>query len=199
VKDKDDNFLKVEIGGVVRDKRENPIVLLKGAEREEVLPIWIGHAEALSIELQLQGKTFERPLTHDLLKTMIESLGANVVKVAVTELKDNTFFATIYLQRDNEVFAVDARPSDSIALAIRTEAPIYVAEQVFESHKRALQENDDAADSADEALRKYLRDLDPGDLRLPEVVRDRPDKFLSHDDSPWPGRGGESEMSKAIG
>ena len=164
MKESNDNFLKVEISGLVRDKRENPIVLLKGEDRDEVLPIWIGHAEALSIELRLQGKSFERPLTHDLLKTMIESLGASVVKVAVTDLKDNTFFAKIYLSRDNEVFAIDARPSDSIALAVRTDAPIYVSEKVFESHKRALQESEDASDSTDEALRKYLRDLDPGEF-----------------------------------
>ena len=165
MKDKDQNFLRVEISGLVRDKRENPIILLKEAEHEEVLPIWIGQAEALSIELQLQGKSFERPLTHDLLRTMIESLGANVVKVAVTELKDNTFFAKIFLRRDNEVFAVDARPSDSIALAIRTKAPIFVSETVFESHKRALQASDEPKDDdTDEALRKYLRDLDPGEF-----------------------------------
>jgi bifunctional DNase/RNase len=127
-----------------------------------VLPIWIGHAEALSIELQLQGKAFDRPLTHDLLRTAIESLGATVSKVAVTELRDNTFFAKIYLQRDNDVFVIDARPSDSIALAVRAQAPIYVAESVFENHKRASQTEVD--DSSDEALRRYLRDLDPGDF-----------------------------------
>lgn len=158
------DYLKVEIGGLVRDNRENPIILLKGADEDEVLPIWIGHAEALSIELQLQGKSFDRPLTHDLLKTAVESLGASVVKVAVTELKDNTFFAKIYLQRDNEVFSIDARPSDSIALAIRTKAPIYVSQSVFENHKRALQENQESKESSDEALRKYLRDLDPGEF-----------------------------------
>lgn len=158
------NFLQVEVGGLVRDNRENPIVLLKVTDQEEVLPIWIGHAEALSIELQLQGKTFDRPLTHDLLKTVIDSLGATVTKVAITELKDNTFFAKIYLQRDHEAFAIDARPSDSIALAIRTRAPIFVAESVFENHKRALKDDPQGKESSDEALRKYLRDLDPGEF-----------------------------------
>ena len=162
--DRDQKFLKVEIGGLVRDNRENPIVLLKVTDSEEVLPIWIGHAEALSIELKLQGKSFDRPLTHDLLRASIESLGATVTKVAVTDLKDNTFFAKVYLHRDNEVFAIDARPSDSIALAVRTNAPIYVSETVFENHKRALQENQESKESADEALRKYLRDLDPGEF-----------------------------------
>ncbi len=160
----DKDFLKVEIGGLVRDNRENPIVLLKVTDSEEVLPIWIGHSEALSIELRLQGKGFERPLTHDLLLSTIESLGATVVKVAVTDLKDNTFFAKIYLHRDNEAIVIDARPSDSIALAVRTNAPIYVSKTVFENHKRALQENQESKESADEALRKYLRDLDPGEF-----------------------------------
>ena len=158
------NFLRVEIGGLVRDNRENPIVLLKATENGEVLPIWIGHAEALAIELQLQGKKFDRPLTHDLFKTAVESLGATVVKIAVTELRDNTFFAKIYLQRDTEVYAIDARPSDSIALAIRSAAPIYVSESVFESHKRAMQDNQQNKEASDEALRRYLRDLDPGDF-----------------------------------
>lgn len=160
----DKNFFKVEIGGLVRDNRENPIVLLKVTDSEEVLPIWIGHSEALSIELKLQGKSFERPLTHDLLLSTIESLGATVVKVAVTDLKDNTFFAKIYLHRDDEAIVIDARPSDSIALAVRTSAPIYVSKTVFENHKRALQENQESKESADEALRKYLRDLDPGEF-----------------------------------
>lgn len=158
------NYLKVEIEGLVRDNRENPIVLLKSTENDDVLPIWIGHAEALSIELQLQGKSFDRPLTHDLLKTAIESLGATVAKVAVTELRDNTFFAKVFLQRDDEVFVIDARPSDSIALAVRTKSPIFVSEAVFENHKRALQETQESDEGSDEALRKYLRDLDPGEF-----------------------------------
>ena len=89
--DGDTNYLRVEVGGLIKDSKENPIVLLKGTENEEVLPIWIGHAEALSIDLQLQGKTFDRPLTHDLLKTAVESLGATVAKVAVTDLRNNIF------------------------------------------------------------------------------------------------------------
>jgi hypothetical protein len=160
----DQNFLRVEVGGLVRDHRENPVVLLKGTDTDDVLPIWIGQAEALSIDLQLRGETFERPLTHDLLRTAVESLGATVLRVAVTDLKDNTFFAKIYIQRGNEVFGIDARPSDSIALAIRTQAPIYVSRAVFESHKHALETRETPADDADDNLRKYLRDLDPGEF-----------------------------------
>jgi bifunctional DNase/RNase len=160
----DRSLVRVSVGGLVRDHRENPVVLLKGTDTDEVLPIWIGQAEALAIDLQLRGETFERPLTHDLLKTAVESLGAKVVRVAVTDLKDNTFFAKIYIQRGNEIFAIDARPSDSIALAIRTHAPIFVARSVFESHKHALDTRDASPGDADDTLRKYLRDLDPGEF-----------------------------------
>jgi hypothetical protein len=162
--DGDHGLVRVSVGGLVRDHRENPVVLLKGTDTDEVLPIWIGQAEALSIDLQLRGETFERPLTHDLLKTAVESLGAKVVRVAVTDLKDNTFFAKIYIQRGNEVFAIDARPSDSIALAIRTHSPIFVARAVFDAHKQALEARDVPPDDSDDTLRKYLRDLDPGEF-----------------------------------
>jgi bifunctional DNase/RNase len=160
----DRSLVRVSVGGLVRDQRENPVVLLKGTDTDDVLPIWIGQAEALSIDLHLRGEIFERPLTHDLLKTAVESLGAKVVRVAVTDLKDNTFYAKIYIQRGSEIFAIDARPSDSIALAIRTQAPIFVARSVFDSHKHALETRDAATDDADDNLRKYLRDLDPGEF-----------------------------------
>lgn len=161
----DKDFLRVEVGGLVRDHRENPVVLLKGAETNDVLPIWIGQAEAMAIDLQLRGESFDRPLTHDLLKTAVESLGATVLKVAVTDLKNNTFFAKIFIQRGNDVFAIDARPSDSIALAIRTQSPIYVSKFVFESHKHALEARESQKeDDSDDDLRRYLRDLDPGEF-----------------------------------
>lgn len=157
-------FLKVEIGGLVKDQRDNPVVLLKREDSDEVLPIWIGHSEALAIELQLKGNSFERPLTHDLMKTAVESLGAVVMKVAITELRDNTFFAKLYLQRDNEVYVIDARPSDSIALALKSRANIYVSSEVFKNHNRLLQSDQLPSDNPDDELRKYLRDLDPGEF-----------------------------------
>jgi bifunctional DNase/RNase len=162
--DEEQEFLRVAVGGLVKDQRNNPVVLLKREDSEEVLPIWIGHSEALAIELQLKGETFERPLTHDLLRTAVESLGASVVKVAITELKDNTFFAKLYLQRDNEIYVIDARPSDSIALALKSHAGIFVANEVFKNHKRLMQNEQLPSDSPDDALRKYLQDLDPGDF-----------------------------------
>jgi len=160
----DSRFLRVVVSGMVRDQRSNPVVLLKVDDGEEVLPIWIGHAEGVAIELQMKGQSFERPLTHDLMKTAVESLGASLVKVAVTELRDNTFIAKVYLQRENEVHVLDARPSDSIALALKMDAPIFVAEDVFASHKRVVQTDPLAQQNPDEELRRYLENLDPGDF-----------------------------------
>jgi bifunctional DNase/RNase len=157
-------FFRVAIGGLVKDQRNNPVVLLKREDSDEVLPIWIGHSEALAIELQMKGELFERPLTHDLLKTVVESLGAAVIKAAITELKDNTFFAKLYLQRDNEVYVIDARPSDSIALALKSSVDIYVSSEVFKNHKRLMQSDQLPSDNPDDELRKYLQDLDPGDF-----------------------------------
>ena len=158
------HFVRVAVSGMARDANENPVVLLKSSEGEEVLPIWIGHAEGVAIELTMKGEKFERPLTHDLLKTTIESLGASLAKVAITELRNNTFFAKVYLQRDQDVIVVDARPSDSVALALKFEAPIFVARDVFVSHKRALGEGSAPGPDPDDELRRYLKDLDPGDF-----------------------------------
>ncbi len=160
----DKHFVRVTVSGMARDARENPVVLLKSSEGEEVLPIWIGHAESMAIELTMKGEKFERPLTHDLLKTSIESLGANITKVAITELRNNTFFAKVHIQRGSDVFVIDARPSDSVALALKCEAPIFVARDVFASHKRSLDQETPTGPDPDDELRRYLKDLDPGDF-----------------------------------
>ena len=160
----DKPFLKVEIRGLTEDNKGNPVVLLKSIEAEDVLPIWIGHTEALSIRLHLEGESLERPLTLDLLRTALESLGVTVVKVAITELRDNTFYAEIHLQKNGDLYVIDARPSDSIALALRTEAPIFVSEEVFENHKRTIEGSAGSQSDSENDLRRYLRDLDPGDF-----------------------------------
>jgi bifunctional DNase/RNase len=149
---------------MARDGRDNPVVLLKSDEGEEVLPIWIGQAEGIAIDLTMKGEKFERPLTHDLLRTVIEGLGAAVTRVAITELRNNTFFAKVTLRRGQDVIVVDARPSDSVALALKCDAPIFVARDVFLTHKRALDTDAAAGSDDDEDLRRYLKDLDPGEF-----------------------------------
>ncbi len=160
----DAQFVRVVVSGMARDARENPVVLLKSSEGEDVLPIWIGHAEGVAIDLTMKGEKFERPLTHDLMKTLVEGLGGALSKVAITELRNNTFFAKVYLRRGDDVLVVDARPSDSVALALKFDAPIFVARDVFVSHKRALDPDVAGGSDPDDDLRRYLKDLDPGDF-----------------------------------
>src|SRR4029077_5854111 len=111
---------------------KQPIVLLKTAEGNKFLPIWIGHPEAAAILMKLQSQPAPRPMTHDLLSDMLEQLGAQVTRITVTELRENTFYAQITLQQDGREIEVDSRPSDAIALAIRAEAPIFAADDVIE-------------------------------------------------------------------
>ena len=112
-----------------------PIIILKDLEDKTTLPIWIGLLEASAIALELEKAQPQRPMTHDLLKNILSSLKAQVVKVEVTDLRDSTFYALIYLMLDGKTFKIDARPSDAIALALRTQSPIYVHETVIEQSK----------------------------------------------------------------
>ena len=111
---------------------KQPIVLLKTAEGNKFLPIWIGHPEAAAILMKLQSATTPRPMTHDLVTDMLEQLGAQVTRITVTELRENTFYAQITVQLDGSEIEVDSRPSDAIALAIRAKVPVLVEDRVFE-------------------------------------------------------------------
>jgi bifunctional DNase/RNase len=111
---------------------KQPIVLLKTAEGNRFLPIWIGHPEAAAILMKLQGATTPRPMTHDLVTEILSQLDAQVVRITVTELRENTFFAEITVQQDGSEIQIDSRPSDAIALAIRADAPIFAADDVIE-------------------------------------------------------------------
>ncbi len=111
---------------------KTPVVLLKEVKGNRILPILIGHPEAQAIAIALQGVQVERPLTHDLLKNMIQGFGGQVEKVVINALKKNTFYARIIVKIDHTLYTVDARPSDSIALALRTKCPIYVSELVMQ-------------------------------------------------------------------
>ncbi len=126
-------IVRVEVLRVVFDESlEAPVVILKEVDGDRILPIWIGHPEATAIVYALEEIDIERPLTHDLLKTVIETFGGKVEKIVVNKLVSNTFYARIIVRKDSTLFSIDARPSDSVALALRTGAPIYVAEEVME-------------------------------------------------------------------
>jgi bifunctional DNase/RNase len=111
---------------------KQPIVLLKTADGNRFLPIWIGHPEAAAILMKLQGASTPRPMTHDLVTEMLSQLDAQVIRITVTELKENTFYATITVQQDGTEIEIDSRPSDAIALAVRSDAPIFAADSVID-------------------------------------------------------------------
>lgn len=151
---------EVFVNGIAVDKEKNPVVLLKSENDSEVLPIWIGRAEASSILTALAGETFKRPMTHDLMRILVDVLGASVARVEITGIRENTYFARIVLHKNGEIFYVDARPSDSIALALRTKAPIYVESDMYKVHKRNLQSGHEDEDE----VKKRLKELDPGEF-----------------------------------
>ena len=126
---------EAEIKALLVDPVNNaPVILLKDRNSSKAMPIWIGEAEAMSIALGLQNGTFPRPLSHDLMKVIIDDLAGSVEKIVISSLKEGTYYATIFLKsQDGAVVEVDARPSDSLALALRVGSPIYVADEVFEA------------------------------------------------------------------
>jgi hypothetical protein len=154
--------VEMTIKGLILDPVTNdPIIILRDQDGQRVLPIWVGAAEANAIGLQIENVVPQRPLTHDLLRDVIQALDGSVDKVVVCDLKDNTFYALIHLTVRGEPVAIDARPSDAIALALRTRAPIFVEDTVIDHAKTV----DLASDKADaDRLHKWLESLDPEDL-----------------------------------
>ncbi|MCX5808552.1 MAG: bifunctional nuclease family protein [Proteobacteria bacterium] len=123
---------EMKVAGITVDPFTNtPIVLLKDLEDKDVLPIWIGLLEASSIATALENINTPRPMTHDLVKNILDNLGVKIVRVEVNDLKDNTYYALLHLEVDNKRLVVDSRPSDAIAIALRTNAPIFVDESVI--------------------------------------------------------------------
>lgn len=145
-----------------------PVVILQEREGERVLPIWIGPAEASAIAMELAGVKFSRPLTHDLLKQVIVGLGADLRKVIITQVKDNTYFAELHIYRGDAVIQIDARPSDSIAVALRLKAPIFTNDTLLEltsvdTGDSTVQPGTGGPLDAD-SLKSYLQNLDPEDF-----------------------------------
>ncbi len=155
-------LIEMKVSGLGLDKdSDSPVVLLKEADGERVLPIWIGHAEASAIAIALEGIKVERPLTHDLIRAVIEGLKAKVSRILINELKNNTFYAKIYLERGKSIINVDARPSDSIALALRVQVPIFVSQNVLSSSGTSMEIDDE---TRAKALKKFLANLNPEDF-----------------------------------
>ena len=138
-----------------------PILILRDENGQRMLPIWIGPNEAQAIASQIENDAPQRPMTHDLLRDVIHTLDGTVQKVVVCDLKDNTFYALIHLLARGDPVTVDARPSDAIALALRTRAPIFVEESVIDNAK-SVESTPDRADT--ERLQKWLESLDADDL-----------------------------------
>ncbi len=154
--------IEMSIKGLMVDPITNmPIIILRDRDGQRVLPIWVGIFEANAIALQMENIATPRPMTHDLLRNVIQDLSGTVRKIVVSDLKDNTFYALIYVETPVETIAIDARPSDAIALALRAQAPIFVEESVIDNAKTV----DFASDKADsERLQKWLESLDPEEL-----------------------------------
>jgi bifunctional DNase/RNase len=154
--------VEMKIRGLIVDPSTNmPIVLLKDPQSEALLPIWVGIYEAQAIALEVEKAQAPRPLTHDLLKNLVHGLNAQVQRVVVTELKDDTFYAVIWMEQNGEVVAMDSRPSDALALALRADCPIYVDEEVLRAAK-VLPSPTEQATSQD--VRKWLESLGDEDL-----------------------------------
>lgn len=155
-------LIEMFVKGLMMDPLTNvPIVLLRDAESQRVLPIWVGPVEANAIALQVENAAPPRPMTHDLLRNVILEFGARLGRVLITDLRDNTFYAYLELHRGNEVMLVDARPSDALALSLRLKAPVFVDARVLERAK-SVDINSEQADQ--ERLQRWLESLDPEDL-----------------------------------
>jgi uncharacterized protein len=151
--------IEMTIKGLMVDPITNmPIIILRDKDGQRVLPIWVGVFEANAIALQMENVATPRPMTHDLLKNVISDLKADIQKIVVSDLRENTFYALIYLLVNGEPVAVDARPSDAIALALRAQAPIFVEDRVIDNAKTV----DFVPDKENsERLQKWLEGLDP--------------------------------------
>jgi bifunctional DNase/RNase len=155
--------IEVRIRGLMMDPATNmPIVVLKDVASETVMPIWVGIFEANAIAIEIEKVAAPRPMTHDLTRNLIRHLNARLERVVITELKDDTFLAVLWLRQGDERVTIDARPSDAIALALRADCPIYVSEQVMQSAK--LNTTGPAEGPTAEQLRGWLEGLNDEDL-----------------------------------
>ena len=154
--------IEMKIRGLMMDPVTNmPVVVLRDSEGGSILPIWVGIYEANAIALEIEKVQTPRPMTHDLLKNLLLGLQVQVRKIVVNDLKDDTFYALIWMERDGNIFAIDSRPSDALALALRLDCPIYVEEHVLKSSRVS---GDATEKSGNEEIRKWLEGLNDEDL-----------------------------------
>ena len=154
--------VEMKIRGLMMDPVTNmPIVILKDVNGNALLPIWVGIYEANAIALEIEKVATPRPMTHDLIKSLLLGLGTGIRKVVVNELKDDTFYAIIWLERNGELISIDSRPSDALALALRLDCPIFVEDEVLKSSKLSGAISDKVNN---EELRKWLENLNDEDL-----------------------------------
>jgi bifunctional DNase/RNase len=157
--------IEFKIKGLMMDPLTNaPIVVLQEVSSDTLLPIWVGIFEANAIALQIEKVDTPRPMTHDLIKGLLTHLEVRVTKIVVTELKDNTFYAVIFLNAGGKIITVDSRPSDAIALALRTDSPIYVTDEVVSKSASASAANLSAERSTPEDIKNWLENLNPEDM-----------------------------------
>lgn len=182
-----EDLVRVEVSSLGLDKASNtPVVILREVDGDRLLPIWIGPAEASAIAMELAGIKFSRPLTHDLVSTIVGSLGSELVRVLITRVEENTYFASLVFRRNGEMISIDSRPSDSVALALRAAAPIFAASGLLGRTQLEIDQPDvddpvppwmpadeESGTGSEEAreeqgggetLREYLKGLDPEDF-----------------------------------
>lgn len=153
---------EMKIRGLMMDPVTNmPVVVLKDIGSETVLPIWVGIYEANAIAVEIEKMQTPRPLTHDLIRNLLHAVEARVHKIVVSELRDETFYAVIWLEREGKIISVDSRPSDALAVALRMDCPIFVADEVLKASKSATAATDRVSQ---EELRKWLEGLNDEDL-----------------------------------
>lgn len=159
-------MVEVRVAHLGLDRKTNaPVVILQEKGGERVLPIWIGPGEAQAIAMELAGMKYPRPLTHDLIKQIIIGLGGELRRVLITTVKENTYFAELHIHRQDDVIQVDARPSDSIAVALRLKAPIYTSNDLLDLPDTPIVETgDDGPEHDAQELQDYLKGLDPEDF-----------------------------------
>lgn len=154
--------VEVRIRGLMMDPVTSmPMIVLKDIAGDAVLPIWVGIFEANAIALEIEKNTTPRPMTHDLIRNLLRGFDAHVTRVVISELRDDTFYAVIWMERNGETIAMDARPSDALALAMRSDCPIYVARTVLENAKATGAANQGGNS---EELRRWLENLNDDDL-----------------------------------